>query len=87
MTAEIRSFFESYGEGGRDEAVFEECRLIGQHGDFAVADLCGTIRRKAGKESWRWRTNFNRRRDEGKWKILMNTAYEGKRFCNEGHAS
>jgi hypothetical protein len=87
MTAEIRSFFESYREGSFERADFEACSFIGQGGDFAISGLYWTIRRHAGNEPWRSRANCNLRRDDGEWKILMVTAYEEKRFQKEEHVS
>jgi hypothetical protein len=87
MTAEIRSFFESYRKGAHERADFEERSFIEQVGDFAIADLCWTILRHAGNEPWRFRNYGNQCRDAGMWKILMVTEYEKKRFWNEEHAS
>lgn len=87
MTAEIRSFFESYGEGGHEGPDFEECGFLERGGDFAIADRCRTIRRHAGNEPRSFRTRCNLRRDDGEWKTRMDTAYEEKRLWKEEHAS
>lgn len=86
MTAEIRSFFENYREGGYVGVDFGGCSFIGQSSDFAIADRRWTIRRRAGNDSWRSRTGYNLRSDGGEWKILMVTAYVEKRLRKEEHA-
>lgn len=86
MTAAIRSFFENYREDGYVGVDFGACSFIGQSSDFAIADRRWPIRRRAGNDSWRSRTGNNVRSDGGEWKILMVTAYEGKRLRNKEHA-
>lgn len=87
MKAEIRSFFENYREGGYAGADLEQRSFIEQGGDFAITDLCWTIRRHAGNEPMRFRTPNNLRRDDGGWKIPMVAAYEEKGFRKEEHLS
>ncbi|MBK1992654.1 nuclear transport factor 2 family protein, partial [Campylobacter sp. 2018MI35] len=65
-----------YRESGAERAHFVVEGVLPQGGTDLVANVAWTIDRSAGHESWRFRTGYNLRLDDGAWRIVCCTAYE-----------
>ena len=65
-----------YRESGAERAHFVVERLLPQGESDVVANVAWTIDRSDGRESWKFRTGYNLRRSDGKWRIVVCTAYQ-----------
>jgi ketosteroid isomerase-like protein len=65
-----------YRESGAGRAHFVVERLLPQGKSDVVANVAWTIDRSDGRDSWNFRTGYNLRRSDEKWRIVCCTAYE-----------
>lgn len=69
-----------YADQGFVAANYVPHAFIAQGSDFAIADLCWTIRRNSGREPWEFHTTYNLVCTTGGWRILLCTAYEEQKL-------
>ncbi len=72
----MRELMAFYSRNGFASAHFTVERLLPQGERHAAADVVWTIERSEGRPSWRFRTGYSLRRNDGIWRIVCCTAYE-----------
>jgi ketosteroid isomerase-like protein len=65
-----------YRESGAGRAHFVVEGVLPQGENGVVANVAWTIERSDDRASWNFRTGYNLRRSDGKWRIVCCTAYE-----------